>query len=127
MPNIARIITALTAVLCTGCFSMPDIEAPAHMQVSVGMTLAEVQKKLGEGEVRNAAQLPVSPKPWQLYAKLPRETEYRLWTPVRNKKKQADILLGTLDGKVIYKQVIHSTGGKIKSDTFAAPEYQNSP
>ena len=119
-------MAAVTVSVVCGCTSLPDPDAPQHDKITLGMPLADVQRKLGQdGEVREERALPVSPKPRQAYPKLPPQVEWRRWMPTATgKKKPPSILLGFADGKVIYKQVIQSGGGKIKTETTVGPEYQ---
>ena len=66
-------------------------------------------------------KLPVNPKPREIYSKLPTQTSNGTYGQLPGKPT---LILGSFDGKVVFKQVLWNDGGEFKSDTKALPEYQ---
>ena len=105
-----------------GCNSSK--RAPAvipYNNIQLGMSFDDAKTHIGgDGEVRDYDKLPVIPKPRDIYAKLPPDTEWRVWSDNGNPK----LILGVVGGKVAYKQVMWTENGERKSDTNAMPAYQ---
>jgi hypothetical protein len=90
-------------------------------KVELGMSLDDAKALIdGEGEERAYDNLPISPKPREIYSRLPVDTEWRVWAAVG----KPALILGVVGGKIAFKQVLWTEDGERKSDATALPAYQ---
>jgi hypothetical protein len=120
----APIVALGITLVMMGCKSStipPKVANSAYGKVELGMSLVDAKALVdGEGEERSDSNLPVSPKPRETYSKLPPNTEWRVWGGVG----KPTLILGVVEGKIAFKQVVWNDGGELKSDATALPEFQ---
>jgi hypothetical protein len=90
----------------------PNFETKPELfsKVNVGDHLRTVRTNLGSiGDLRKAEGLPGTPKPLELYPKLPLDTQYWFWETKENSR----LILGiSPDDRVIFKEIaVDKEGG----------------
>jgi hypothetical protein len=118
------VITVAILMIVIGCKSStpsPKVANSPYGKIELGMSLNDAKALVdGEGDERSDSNLPVSPKPRETYSKLPANTEWRVWVGMG----KPTLILGVVEGKIAFKQVVWNDGGELKSDANALPAYQ---
>ena len=114
------LLLAIVALAMTGCTRKPNPNAP-FAKIQPGMTL-EAAKPLVDGEAEEVSDsnLPASPKPREIYSKLPTSVVWHVWSA----PGKPMLILGTIENKIVFKQVFWTQDGERKGDATALPEYQ---
>ena len=111
-------------ILVIGCKPSPlppKVANSEYGKIELGMSLDDAKALVnGGGEERSIDNLPVSPKPREIYPNLPANIEWRVWAAAG----KPTLILGVVGGKIAFKQVVWNEGGELKSDTNALPEFQ---
>src|SRR5882757_4659072 len=90
------------SLIMIGCKSSKHSDA-LYPKVELGMSLNDAKALIdGGGEERAYDNLPTTPKPREIYSRLPGNTEWRVWAAVG----KPTLILGVVEGKIAFKQVL---------------------
>jgi hypothetical protein len=123
--NKARIIAAaMSLTLIDGCkpsSRLPQAVNAVYGKIELGMPLDEARALVNSaGEERSYDNLPADPRPRRIYSKLPAGMECRVWAATG----KPTLILGVVNDKVAFSQILWLEGGEFKSDSIALPAYQ---
>jgi hypothetical protein len=123
----ALVFFSLTLAIIAGCdsksFQKNPGENTAFGKVKLGMPQGEAMSEApGRGFGRGYDQLPLNPAPRDRYPGLPRDTEWFVWI---GSDTEPIMVLGIVDGKVAFKEVVIRSGKTGTSESAALPEYHS--
>jgi hypothetical protein len=119
-PQTWLYIAVVISLITIGCKSSKHGDA-LYPKVELGMSFKDAKALIdGEGEERAYDNLPTSPKPREIYSKLPGNTGWHVWAAVG----KPTLILGVVEGKIAFKQVLWTEDGERKSESTALPIYQ---
>ena len=113
----ARLGMLMLVALCA--FGCSTTSLP-YDKIRLGMNCDDTVRLLGQNPVVcTEHELPMRPRPRQAVPTLPGNTEWRVWSD-----GNVTIILGFLDGRVIFSHVQLKNGQNERYITEVAPEYQ---
>ena len=115
----------LTLFFCAfGCQRTPPLKKLFFDDLRLGMPSADATKVIGrEGKACDYDKLPIPP---ELYKGIPESTTWLVWWQEKDGVPlRAELILGVLDGRVIYKEVQYEEDGQMKVERRVLPEFQD--
>ena len=125
MSQRALVFLVLTLAMIAGCdgksFQKNPGENTAFAKVKLGMSQAEAMNEApGRGFGRGYDQLPLRPTPRERFPGLPKRMEWFLW---QGTDTEPMMVIGIVEGKVVFKEVVIRSGNTGTSESAALPEY----
>lgn len=117
-------LVALLGVLTLAGCSDTQPSKPAtvdYFTIKMGTPIDEVIAQLGNGELQEHDDLKVSTKPRDSDPKLPADVDWHVWTRPGNSL----LVLGVVNGKIIYKRVERHNGVDGQFAVEVADEYRD--